>query len=68
MQYGIDIARKLNRIAKAQAQLLLERLKFVAPANVPVRHQGEAAAMDLIVGQEADWQAAHDYRPLVGGW
>ena len=63
------LQRKLsNCVAKAQARLLLERLKFVAPTNLPIMRQGEAAAMDLIVGQEADWQAAHDYRPPVGGW
>ena len=63
------LQRKLsNRVAKAQAQLLLKRLKFVAPTNVPIRHQGEAAALDLIVGQEADWRAAHDYRPLPDMW
>ena len=54
--------------AKDQAQLLLERLKFAAPNNAPARYQGVAAAMDIIVGQEADWQAAHDYRPLIGRW
>ena len=63
------LQRKLSDcVAKAQAQLLLERLKFVAPTNVPKRHQGEAAALDLIVGQEADWRAAHDYRPLTDLW
>ena len=42
---------------------------YVAKFNHDLRHHGGAAAMlDLIVGQEADWRAAHDYRPLNDLW
>ena len=39
--------------------------KLVTPTNAPARHRGTSAALDMIIGRQADWDAAHDYRPLT---
>ena len=52
-------------VAKARARLFLERLKLVTPTNAPARHRGTSAALGMIIGQQAEWNAAHDYRPLT---
>ena len=52
-------------VAKATARLFQERLKLVAPTNAPARHRGISAALGMIIGQQADWNAAHDYRPFT---
>ena len=52
-------------VAKARARLFLERLKLVTPANAPAQHRGTTSALGMIIGRQADWEAAHDYRPLT---
>ena len=49
--------------ANARARLFLERLELVTPTNAPARHRGTSAALGMIFGQQADWNAAHDYHP-----
>ena len=51
---------------KARARLfIMERLKLATPTNAPAWHRGTSAALGMIIGQHADWNAAHDYRPLT---
>ena len=45
-------------VAKARARLFLERLKRVTPTDAPARHCGTSAALGMIIGQQADWNAA----------
>ena len=49
-------------VAKARARLFLERLKRVTPTNAPARHRGTSVALGMIIGKQADWNVAHDYR------
>ena len=55
--------------AKARAHLfLIERLRLVSPTNAPAWHHGTSTALGMAIGQQADWDAAHDYRPITGKW
>ena len=54
-----------NCVAKARARLFLERLKLVTPTNAPARRRGISAALGMVIGQQANREAAHDYRPLT---